>query len=177
VGPVEPADFEPTVRAHAPAWRRVAFAICGDWAAADDALQVALLRTSRHWHRLRAEVVVAYARRAVVNAALDELRRPHRRHEIAVEQQDLDVRAAEPPDPAERGDVRRALLALPAAQRAVLALRYFDGCSVEETATALRVAPATVSSQSSRALAALRRTLAPARQDPNHPADSEETRS
>jgi RNA polymerase sigma factor (sigma-70 family) len=163
VVPVEFAEFEPMVRARAAAWRRVAYAVCGDWAAADDALQVALLRLVKHWRRLRPDTVLAYARTAVVNAAVDELRRPHRRFETGSDEAVLETVSTDPEagDGDDRPEVRSALSALPPAQRSVLALRYFDGCSVEETAAALKISPATVSSQTSRALAALRRALGP----------------
>jgi RNA polymerase sigma factor (sigma-70 family) len=52
--------------------------------------------------------------------------------------------------------VQRALAALPAAQRAVLVLRFFDDRSEAETATMLRCSVGTVKSRTNRALVALR---------------------
>ena len=52
--------------------------------------------------------------------------------------------------------VRRALTELPAAQRAVVVLRYFEDCSEVETARVLGCSVGTVKSRASRALAALR---------------------
>jgi DNA-directed RNA polymerase specialized sigma24 family protein len=52
--------------------------------------------------------------------------------------------------------VRRALARLPAAQRAVLVLRFFDDRSELETAAMLRCSVGTVKSRASRALNALR---------------------
>jgi len=56
--------------------------------------------------------------------------------------------------------VRRAMAALPAEQRAVLVLRAFHDLDPAEVAAALRIAPGTVKSRTSRARAALRRALA-----------------
>jgi RNA polymerase sigma factor (sigma-70 family) len=52
--------------------------------------------------------------------------------------------------------VRRALGALPAAQRAVLVLRYFDDRSEAEIAEMLHCSVGTVKSRASRALQSLR---------------------
>jgi RNA polymerase sigma factor (sigma-70 family) len=56
-------------------------------------------------------------------------------------------------------DVRRFLASLPARQRAVVVLRYFDDRTEAEIAELLGCAPGTVKSHSSRALAALREQL------------------
>jgi RNA polymerase sigma factor (sigma-70 family) len=56
-------------------------------------------------------------------------------------------------------DLRGALARLPARQRAVLVLRFFYDMSVEQTAETLRCAPGTVKSQTSAALAGMRRLL------------------
>ena len=56
-------------------------------------------------------------------------------------------------------DLRAALDRLSPGQRAVLVLRYWEGLDVNETASALRCSPGTVKSQTSSAIAALRRLL------------------
>jgi RNA polymerase sigma factor (sigma-70 family) len=58
-----------------------------------------------------------------------------------------------------RLDLLAALAALPPGQRAVLVLRYWEGLDVAETAEALGCRPGTVKSQTSHAIAALRRSL------------------
>ena len=55
--------------------------------------------------------------------------------------------------------VRRALLELPPRYQAVLALYYFEGLSVKETATVIGCREGTVRSRLARAREALRRTL------------------
>src|SRR6266498_3707207 len=48
---------------------------------AEDLVQTVLLRMYVSWARIRADTRDAYARRMLVNAHLDERRRPHARHE------------------------------------------------------------------------------------------------
>ena len=59
----------------------------------------------------------------------------------------------------EREDLLAAIRALPAGQRAVLVLRFFDDLSVAETAAALDCSSGTVKSQTSRALNRIRGVL------------------
>jgi len=81
--------------------------------------------------------------------------------------QETPVRAAatEPymPDSAEEivehAELFQALLRLPLRQRATVVLRYLDGLSERETATALGCSQGTVKSQTSRALNSLRTFL------------------
>ena len=54
-------------------------------------------------------------------------------------------------------DLLRALAALPAAQRAVIVLRYFSDLTEADTAEALRCSVGTVKSRTSRAMSALGR--------------------
>ena len=61
-------------------------------------------------------------------------------------------------DHALRDDLWRRLATLPPKQRAVLVLRYYEGCSDEEIADLLQCAAATVRSHASRALKSLRLT-------------------
>src|SRR5208282_1897335 len=52
-------------------------------------------------------------------------------------------------------DLLRALLTLPARQRATVVLRYLEGMSERETAAVMRCSEGTVKSQTARALSAL----------------------
>ena len=160
---IELDEFETEVRSRALHWRRIAFGMSGDWDIADDALQVALIRLYRHWPRVQRDTLAAYARKAVLRATLDELKRTSRRHETPMSHDQLPELGASAPTDSEThaSSLRDALLALPNAQRSVLALRYFGDCSVDETAELLRIASGTVKSQASRAIATLRQTVMP----------------
>jgi len=59
-------------------------------------------------------------------------------------------------------DLRAAVAALPARQRATLVLRFYCDLSVDQCAEVLGCSPGTVKSQTARALDAVRRTLGPA---------------
>lgn len=160
---IELDKFEPEVRSRARNWRRIAFGIRGSWDMADGALQVTLIRLYRHWPRIQRDSVAAYARKAIMRVTFDELKRSDRRHETPMSDvQLLGLEASAPTDlEAHSSSLREALLALPNAQRNVVALRYFGECSVDEVAALMRITPATVKSQASRAMATLRQTLTP----------------
>src|SRR4051812_5747890 len=62
--------------------RRLAFLVCGDWHRAEDIVQTALTRLYARWSTIRREDGPdRYAHRAVVNAAIDDRRRPWRHRE------------------------------------------------------------------------------------------------
>jgi RNA polymerase sigma factor (sigma-70 family) len=60
---------------------------------------------------------------------------------------------------ADADEVRRLLLTLPARQRAVLVLRYYDDMSEKDVAEMLGISRGSVSSTAARGLAALRRRI------------------
>jgi RNA polymerase sigma-70 factor (sigma-E family) len=136
----------------------------GDTHFAEDLVQTALARLYVAWPRVRrAGTQGGYAWRIVVNAYIDEVRRPRWRRERYV---------AEPPDQPEPapaalfgdgidGDVvRSALRALPPRMRAVIVLRHWMDLSVGETAGLLGCSEGTVKSQAAKASARLRDLLA-----------------
>jgi len=163
---LDPA-FAAFVADSSPRLLRSAYLLSGDREAAEDLLQVTLLRTGRRWEAA-AEAPEAYAHRVLVNLLHDRRRLRRRR---PVEHQ-LDTTAAEHAggvDDAARAVDRMALLdavrGLPQRQQEVLVLRFFADLSVSETAAAIGATPGTVKTHTSRALAALRRSLA----DPQSP--------
>lgn len=138
---------------------RTAYLLCaGDGHRAEDVVQQALTKLYTAWPRVsRADSLDAYARRVLVNAHLDDVRRPWHRERAVAEL---------PEDPAPSGvsaedsdALRAALRALAPGQRRVVVLRHYLGLSVEETAADLGISPGTVKSQTSDALASLRATL------------------
>jgi RNA polymerase sigma-70 factor (sigma-E family) len=137
--------------ARAPALRRTAYLIVGDWHAAEDVTQLGFARLYVVWPRIRPETLEAYARKIVVNEALGWLRRRRRDHLTDVVPDTPELAAHESPL-----DVGRALALLPAQQRAIVALRFLDDLPVAEVARVLDIADGTVKSQTSRALATLR---------------------
>ncbi|WP_041831794.1 SigE family RNA polymerase sigma factor [Actinoplanes sp. N902-109] len=152
-------EFRDFVTAQMEPLRGLAYLTCGDWQAAEDAVLTALAKLYVKWRRI--DNPGAYARTAVVRAAIDETRRPWWRREHA--QSD-----AMPDRPSLRDDtsvvderlrIREALQKVPARLRAVLTLRYLEGLSIQETAEALGCPEGTVKSYTSRGLDALRTVL------------------
>lgn len=144
---------------------RAAILVCGDPDRAEDLVQTALARLYVAWPRLDREgQVEAYARRIIINAQIDETRRPWRRERSGLD--GVDVAAASSGAWEDRDELWRAIRSLPRRQRQVVVLRHYWGLSVEETAHDLRVSTGTVKSQSSSALAKLRTALAAADAQP-----------
>jgi RNA polymerase sigma-70 factor (sigma-E family) len=137
--------------------RRTAYLLCHNWHTADDLVAVTLDKLYRRWDRARqATSLDAYVRTMLLNAWLDERRRPWRRETVT------DVLPEPPGSPPPVGDevgLLNLLRALPARRRAVLVLRFYCDFSVEETAEALGIRVGTVKSQTSRGLEALRPLL------------------
>jgi RNA polymerase sigma-70 factor (sigma-E family) len=132
--------------------RRTAYLLCGDWNEADELTQAAFVRLYLAWGRVRADGAHAYTRRVLLNEFLGRRRR-NREHPVET----LPDRPG-PVDgsPDDRIDLSSALRAVPAQQRAVVVLRYWEGLSVQQTAALLGIADGTVKSQAARGLAALR---------------------
>lgn len=152
------AEFVAYATARRSHLRRTAYLICGDWHAADDLVQTALLKLYLAWPRIHTEGAEdAYARQIIVRSHLDERRRPWRRESVGLE--GFDHPAPEPISLEDSDALLTALKALPARQRATVVLRYWCGLTVEETARDLGCSEGTVKSQTARAIANLRNTL------------------
>jgi RNA polymerase sigma-70 factor (sigma-E family) len=153
------ATFVEYVNAHMVHLRRTAYLLCGDWARGDDIVQRALTDVYVRWPKVRqADNVDAYVRTVLVHRFIDDRRRAWARVRLLSSVPDRP--APDTGDPATGLDLRSALAGLPPRQRAVLVLRFFCDMSVEQTAAALGCATGTVKSQTSLALAAMRRRLA-----------------
>ena len=171
------AAFELLMRRYNGRLFRVARAILKHDADAEDALQDAYLDAYRHIRDFRGGAGLAtWLTRIVVNRALMRLR-SQRRHRVLVpidgggrldqdptEDDVADLTVESPPDVTLRAEMRRLLElridALPIAFRTVFVLREVEDLSVEETADALAIPPATVRSRLFRARALLREALA-----------------
>jgi len=157
-GARDDTEFEDFVVARSGQLRRVAYLVVRDWQHAEDVVQTALANLYVAWPRVRRrDAVNAYARRAVVNAAISWTRKK-RPEVLTAEPSD---RAGHEP-PAYDTELVDALKQLTPAQAAVVALRYLEDMSVADVAEVLGISEGTVKSQSSRALAGLRRILADA---------------
>jgi RNA polymerase sigma-70 factor (sigma-E family) len=149
-------EFREFARSRAAPLHRAAYLLCGDWHLADDLVQETLVKTYRHWARVRrTDNPDAYVRRMLVNEANRHWKR-HRHAAVPAERIH--------DDPAQLDDVGQvidrmalveALQNLTPRQRATVVLRYFEGFSERDTAQALGCTEGTVKSQTSRALRAL----------------------
>jgi RNA polymerase sigma-70 factor (sigma-E family) len=165
-------DFVDLYVSRASAIRRTAFLLCGDWQQAEDLVQTAFTKTYAAWTRVRhSGAAEAYVRKVLARAYVDDGRRSWSRH-LPVD----DILRFDRPQPADVSDDRLLLLSalagIPPRQRACLVLRFWEDCSVEETAKALGCRPGTVKSQTARGLETLRRTLFRLDTDPQMLPDS-----
>jgi RNA polymerase sigma-70 factor (sigma-E family) len=154
------ASYVEFVTARQDTLRRIAYAVCRDDARAEDVLQEALVKLYLSWGSLReAGREEAFARRIIVNADLDQRRRPWHRRRAILPVEHYEREGAVGPAVEDRADLLAALRQLPVMQRRTVVLRYWLGLSVEETADELGIRAGTVKSHSSRGLAALRALL------------------
>ena len=158
-------EFEQFVADSTDSLLRTAYLVVGDLAESEDLVQECFVIVAKRWPRVRSmEHPRAYARRVLLNLALDGSARRSRRR-LELEQADtIDERFDERSSGELTAvDTRSALVAalarLPPRQRAVLVLRYFEDLSESETAAALQCSVGTVKSTASRALARLQSTL------------------
>jgi RNA polymerase sigma-70 factor (sigma-E family) len=157
-------EFERFVLGRSDQLLRTAYLLAGDLAEAEDLVQETLLQVARRWHKVRGmDHPAAYARRILVNAAIDGAgQRGRRASELASA---ATFRLEDRPDyRAERAlravDTQAVLLAalarLSARQRAVIVLRYWEDLPEVEVAAVLGCSVGTVKSTASRGLARLR---------------------
>jgi RNA polymerase sigma-70 factor (sigma-E family) len=136
---------------------RFARLLVPDSGEAEDVLQTALLRLTRHWSR-NLEDPEAYVRTVLVNLAKDGHRRRHLvPRPSQSESQDLQVDHA--PGIAGRALLDQVLASLPPRQRITVILRVVEGYSESETAVLMRCTAGTVKSNLSRGLAKARSVL------------------
>lgn len=157
-------EFSAFVLARRPELLRSAYLLtAGDWHGAEDLVQTALAKLYVAWPRVRRTgTQVGYAWRILVNAHIDEVRRPRWRREqsVAAPPDTADPGAlAAFPDGLDGGTVRAALAALPPGMRAAVVLRHWADFNVEDTAQILGCSAGTVKSQTAKGIAKLRELL------------------
>jgi RNA polymerase sigma-70 factor (sigma-E family) len=166
-------EFERFVADSADRLLRTGYLLASDLTEAEDLVQETLLQVARRWNRIRSmDHPAAYARRVLVNLAIDGAARRARRHgELgladAARLTDLrDGRAERALDAIDtQADLLAALAELPARQRAVIVLRYWEDLPEADVAAILGCSTGTVKSTASRGLTRLRQVLAGERQD------------
>jgi RNA polymerase sigma-70 factor (sigma-E family) len=154
--------FREFAAARIPALTRTAYLLCGDWHLAEDVVSTAIVKLYRSWRRVgRMDHPEAYARQVIVRTWLDETRRPWRRERPTANVPDRPSSDGEVTSDAiaRRAYLRRLLTEMPARQRAVLVLRFYDDMSVERTAEILGCSPGAVKALTSRALGTIRGLL------------------
>ena len=135
---------------------RLAELLSGDRGRAEDLAQDGYAKAYAAWARIKDGDPQAYVRRCIVNANTDWWRRrtwreqPHSLVPEQPEHADMTTRHAA------RDLVLRALGKLTARERTVIALRFYLDMTEFQIAHELRIAPGTVKSTLSRALAKLR---------------------
>jgi RNA polymerase sigma-70 factor (sigma-E family) len=149
-------EFDAYVVASGPRLKRLAFLLTGDLDTAEDLLQTAYAKALPRWSRIRSyDQPDAYMRRVLVNGRTSAWRRTRGREVVTATPPDAP--GADPTESvAASEDLRRALVALPAKQRAAVVLRFYCDLSEAETAAAMGVSVGTVKSHTSRGLARLR---------------------
>lgn len=148
------------IRRHQEVAFRVAYAVCGDAAEAEDAAQEAFIKAHAALWRFRAGAPFRpWLLRIAANEARNRRRSAGRREHLAA----TAARAVPPPGGVPEfsaGELVEALGRLDAAHREVVLLRHVLELSEAETAAVLRCRPGTVKSRLSRGLARLREDLA-----------------
>jgi RNA polymerase sigma factor (sigma-70 family) len=145
-------EFESFYRSNWHGAVRLAHSLTGSAAAAEDVAQDVFQRMYASWGQ--ADEPAAYLRVAVVNRC-----RSYHRHR-KVEQMRMPLLAATNASISEPSELDDAVQALPARQRTVLRLRYWDDLSEVEIADRLGCRPGTVKSLASRGRERLAAALA-----------------
>jgi RNA polymerase sigma-70 factor (sigma-E family) len=139
---------------------RTAVLMTGDTHLAEDMLQNAMGKVYKSWHRVsQVEHPRSYARAILANEVSTWWRRQSS-SELPVETWPDSASTSRVDDQVVDADLMwKALSTLPARQRAVVVLRYYEDLSGAEIASALGISEGTVKSHTHRALRALETAL------------------
>ncbi|MFJ5778569.1 SigE family RNA polymerase sigma factor [Streptomyces sp. NPDC093094] len=153
-------SFSSYVRARRPVLLRTARSLTSNANDAEDLLQTALTKTYVAWERIEDHRALdGYVRRALLNTRTSQWRK-RKVDEFTCDELPEPEPSAGQADTAERQALHdamwRAILKLPARQRAMVVLRYYEDLSEAQTAQVLGVSVGTVKSAVSRALGKLR---------------------
>jgi RNA polymerase sigma-70 factor (sigma-E family) len=154
------AEFAAFVHRRARHHLRTAVLLTGDWHAAEDLVQTCLVKLYRVWHRLDTGVDPdGYLRRMLINTRRSWWRVGWRREAPVASIPDRAGEADGQDRHAVAETVRQALGALPARQRAVLVLRYFEDLPEAQVADLLGCSVGTVKTHTHRGIRRLRELL------------------
>jgi RNA polymerase sigma-70 factor (sigma-E family) len=156
VGIESDEEFRDFMRGRWSAMVRLAYTLTGDQGHAEDITQAAFASAYASWGRVRlAGDPDAYVRAIVIHENSKRFRKQRVREDLraAVPEQSADADDSL----AERAALHQALNQLGPRQRAVIVLRFWLDMSEAATAQALNCSVGTVKSQTSRALATLRK--------------------
>ncbi len=152
------AEFRSFVEANGATLLHAARLLTGDHHRGEDLVQTALTTVYQKWSRV--DTPLPYARRALVNAHIDQTRRKwwgerptDTLPEPAAPNDDADVATSDM-----RDELRRMLAELGPRERAIVVMRYYCDLSEQDTAATLGIPVGTVKSSCARALARLRVT-------------------
>jgi RNA polymerase sigma-70 factor (sigma-E family) len=152
-------DFDEWVALRGPGLLRLAYALTGNAADAEDVVQEALARALPRWERIsRVDHVDAYVRRMVVNAHTSWWRRFRRRESPVAEVRDT-VGSGGLDGLDQRGQLWQECGRLPEPQRTAIVLRYYEQLEYAEIADLTGVREGSVRSRVSRGLSALREAM------------------
>ncbi len=147
----------------------VVYRMCGDSALAEEAAQEAFIRAWQRMDRYDPQYAFRpWLYRIAINLALDVIRRD--RQTVEIDSPLIENRLVSEVDEPEQAflkkervnRVRRAVLDLPDASRAVIVLREYEGLTYQEIAAALNIPVGTVMSRLNYARNQLRERLAEA---------------
>jgi RNA polymerase sigma-70 factor (sigma-E family) len=152
-------SFDVFVVTHSTTLVRCAYLIVGDPSAAQDVVQIALVKVARRWATVVADgYPLPYVRSAVVHAAISWRRRKWHGevpNGTIPDHAGLDTTTVVD----NRDRLRRALADLPRRQRAAVVLRHYLDLDEAATAAALGCSIGTVKSQTAKGLARLRASI------------------
>ncbi|GAV45665.1 SigE family RNA polymerase sigma factor [Streptomyces acidiscabies] len=154
-------SFASYVRDRQPVLLRTARSLTANPCDAEDLLQTALAKTYVAWDRIEDHRALdGYVRRALLNTRTSQWRKRKVDEFTCDELPEPEHTLGSAEDPAEQQALHdamwRAILKLPARQRAMVVLRYYEDLSESQTAEVLGVSIGTVKSAVSRALGKLR---------------------
>jgi len=148
-----PTDWEQLVCKNENKLYRIALAMLGSAAEAEDAVQDAFLKYLEKLPRLRQpEDAERWLMRVLINGCKDRLRSAYHRSSVALTEELL------APRPEER-ETLEELMALPPADRVLIHLYYYEGYTTGEIAAMLGISRSYVSRIEKKALGKLERVL------------------